>query len=402
MRSADYYDRILPNAELLADELAEVLWELDRPDKTVLLGLRGIRRAGIGIGPMGFKEHDPGSEPRSQIDARFSAAKGSDFVREMEDEMPHHIYLWRATGPAMDFTSAGTDMTAMPDEEKKHTPFLEKHFVKKLLPRPAVAFMQSIRKKRGLTGAFSAAIGKSPLSEARTSKQEAADTMLLAVAKLLLQETQTNQIALLNNQARSYSGRQDYTRLSEALMNAQEPVRCGAMNLTGSLRPRAYAVLFADCIAGNIDEQALERDLKQEPDSLKHENIFVRHYIQPILNDIATLHAQDIRGHFVDIADPMEDMFPFFQGQGGDGRIVFHFEGREVMIPRASAMRDAYISLRSNLQRSLHDELTKMDWTYSTYVTDQPLATGLASVLGLPGEETSLQEPRPEPPKPQP
>jgi hypothetical protein len=221
------------------------------------------------------------------------------------------------------------------------------------------------------------------------SKQDAADILLMATARLLLSETQANQVMLLNGSGTAYSSRQQVDGLATELYQFQEPSQLGSeeSDETRHLRRNAKVFLFSDCIHNNVDEAALQADLDAEKDPEKHPEILARHYTASLINDMERMQMHDVRGHLVHIFDPLEWDFPVGKDGLPDGRLRLEWEGNENELSRAREMRLGYLKRVHAIQKALHTALESMDWGYSMYVTDQPLIAGLTPLIGVINDE---------------
>ncbi len=95
------------SAAALAAGLPALLIAAQRIAATVLQGMHGRRRVGLGESFWQFRAYQPG-DTVTRIDWRQSAKSDRLFIRETEWEAAHTILLWRDTSASMDYHSAGT------------------------------------------------------------------------------------------------------------------------------------------------------------------------------------------------------------------------------------------------------------------------------------------------------
>jgi len=91
-------------AASLAERLPPLLVAADRVAMTVVQGVHGRRRVGIGETFWQFRPYQQG-EPTSQIDWRQSARSDQLFHRDQEWEAAESVWLWADGSASMDYTS---------------------------------------------------------------------------------------------------------------------------------------------------------------------------------------------------------------------------------------------------------------------------------------------------------
>ncbi|OUS16515.1 hypothetical protein A9Q97_02265, partial [Rhodospirillales bacterium 47_12_T64] len=107
------------HAEKLASTLPPLQIEAERVASTVFQGVHGRRHAGQGDEFWQYRRYSLGDSPRS-IDWRRSAKseKTGDnsgvFIRQKERESAQSLWIWTGSGPGMDWSSQGANIT------KKH------------------------------------------------------------------------------------------------------------------------------------------------------------------------------------------------------------------------------------------------------------------------------------------
>jgi uncharacterized protein (DUF58 family) len=94
-------------AELLADRLPPLLVAAERVAMTVVQGVHGRRRAGIGETFWQFRPYQQG-EPTTSIDWRQSARSDQLFLRDQEWEAAESVWLWADGSASMDYRSDET------------------------------------------------------------------------------------------------------------------------------------------------------------------------------------------------------------------------------------------------------------------------------------------------------
>src|SRR4030081_610029 len=91
-------------ARALAEPLPRLILEARRIAATVIHGLHGRKRAGPGENFWQYRRFMSG-EPARQVDWRRSARDGILYVRELEWEASHTVWIWPDRSPSMSFTS---------------------------------------------------------------------------------------------------------------------------------------------------------------------------------------------------------------------------------------------------------------------------------------------------------
>src|SRR6476659_6565049 len=91
-------------ARKLADAMPRLILEALRVASTVIHGLHGRRRAGPGENFWQYRRFVSG-EPAARVDWRRSARDDHLYVRELEWEAAHTIWIWPDRSPSMLFAS---------------------------------------------------------------------------------------------------------------------------------------------------------------------------------------------------------------------------------------------------------------------------------------------------------
>src|SRR6202051_4760657 len=96
--------RALGQARTLAASMPRLILEARRVAATVIHGLHGRRRAGPGENFWQYRRFISG-EPASRVDWRRSARDDHLYVRELEWEAAHTVWIWPDRSPSMNFAS---------------------------------------------------------------------------------------------------------------------------------------------------------------------------------------------------------------------------------------------------------------------------------------------------------
>ncbi len=92
------------DAEALAAPLPPLLIEAERVAATIVMGVHGRRRPGVGESFWEYRHHRR-EDGAARVDWRRSARSDSLFVRENEWEAAQSLYLWREASAGMDYAS---------------------------------------------------------------------------------------------------------------------------------------------------------------------------------------------------------------------------------------------------------------------------------------------------------
>jgi uncharacterized protein (DUF58 family) len=96
--------RATGTARTVAETLPRLILEARRIAATVIHGLHGRKRAGPGENFWQYRRFMSG-EPARRVDWRRSARDGILYVRELEWEAAHTVWIWPDRSPSMTFTS---------------------------------------------------------------------------------------------------------------------------------------------------------------------------------------------------------------------------------------------------------------------------------------------------------
>lgn len=182
---------------------------------------------------------------------------------------------------------------------------------------------------------------------ATETKRHRADLLLLALAILLTAAGE--RAALLDGEALPATGRASAERLALELDRGGE--QPDAAPPIGSRVPRhGELVLFSDFLAPLTESARV-----------------VEHYA-----------GRGVHGHLVQVLDPAEETLPY------DGRVRFAgFRGeREVLIPRVTAVREAYQERFAAQADGLAALARTAGWSYAAHRSDAPPQAALLTLWG--------------------
>jgi uncharacterized protein (DUF58 family) len=110
LRQGERWNPAREQAEQLASTLPPLLVAAEQLASTIVLGVHGRRKAGMGESFWQFRRYSI-EDPSTAIDWRQSAKSQHLFVREREWEAAESIWFWRDASPGMRFSSATTHPT---------------------------------------------------------------------------------------------------------------------------------------------------------------------------------------------------------------------------------------------------------------------------------------------------
>ncbi len=183
------------DAERAAGGLPPLVVEAERVAATVIQGVHGRRRTGIGETFWQYRTYEPG-DPLRMIDWRQTAKPSRIYIRELEWAAAQTVWLWRDPSPSMVYRS-----------DKK-------------VPE----------------------------------KRDRADVLLLALASLLVRGGE--RIALLRDDARPGAGKVALERIALSLLSEIEPEEGRSLPAIPAFRPlprHAHLVLIGDFL-GPVEE----------------------------------------------------------------------------------------------------------------------------------------------------
>jgi uncharacterized protein (DUF58 family) len=109
-RKGERWNPAREQAELLASTLPPLLVAAEQLASTIVLGVHGRRKAGMGESFWQFRRYSI-EDPSTAIDWRQSAKSQHLFVREREWEAAESVWFWRDGSPGMRFSSATSHPT---------------------------------------------------------------------------------------------------------------------------------------------------------------------------------------------------------------------------------------------------------------------------------------------------
>lgn len=96
--------RLRGDAERAAGSLPPLLVEAERVAATVIQGVHGRRRTGVGETFWQYRQYEPG-DPLRMIDWRQTAKSSRVYIRELEWAAAQTVWLWRDMSPSMVYRS---------------------------------------------------------------------------------------------------------------------------------------------------------------------------------------------------------------------------------------------------------------------------------------------------------
>ncbi|MFT8243750.1 DUF58 domain-containing protein [Roseomonas sp. BN140053] len=173
----------------------------------------------------------------------------------------------------------------------------------------------------------------------RGTKRARADLLLLALAALLLRGGER---VRLFGHGRAHAGRGALAPLADALNRAAGPPA------EPRLPRHARAVLFGDFLAP----------------------------LEEIRREVATLAAQGVRGHLVQVLDPAEETLPF------NGRVRFEplAGGEAALVPRVEGVRALYAERLAAHRDGLAAVASAAGWRLLCHRTDHPPQSALLAL----------------------
>jgi uncharacterized protein (DUF58 family) len=277
---------VLARSRARAALLPDLLVEARRIANIITPGWHGRKRRGIGEEFWQYRPYAEG-ETVARIDWRRSARDEHVYVRDLEWQAAHTVWLWADPSPSMLFQSRG----------------------------------------------------------ATISKESRALVIVLALAELL-----------------SRSGE----RIAYPGVFAPTASRLGAERLAASLYGEAALDHHPELThVGPASDLVIVSDFLDEPDAIEAR--------------YAPLAARGTRVHFVEVADPIEESFPY------TGRTEFldPESGMKLTAGRAETIaaeyRDLYLSRRSELSRFA----VARGWSYTVSRTDALASAALVRLFGL-------------------
>jgi uncharacterized protein (DUF58 family) len=189
---------------------------------------------------------------------------------------------------------------------------------------------------------------------ARTSKRDRAILLSLALGGLLVRGGE--RIGILGSGAAASAGRTAVRRAAELMVHGA----AGGTSLPppAALNRFSNVVLFSDFL---------------EP-------------VEEISHALAAIAARDVRGHLVQVLDPIEESFPFagrteFESLGGTLRLI---------VGRAEQLRQGYRHRLAEHREQLQEIARRLEWTFTCHHTDRPPQSILLTLHGLLAGEPAI------------
>ncbi len=170
----------------------------------------------------------------------------------------------------------------------------------------------------------------------RPEKAERANLLLLALASLLVRGGE--HVALLGSGLPPSGGRGAMNRL--AALIEDKAASTASVPSVEPLPRYARVAIFSDFLSP----------------------------LEEIRRAVEGLAGHGLRGHLVQVMDPIEEALPF------DGRVQFQGLEQEgdIIIGRVEAIRSDYQALLAHLREALRDMTRAVGWTFAVHRTDQP------------------------------
>ena len=111
-RRGDHWNPVREEAERIASALPPLLVAAEQMASTIVLGVHGRRKAGMGESFWQFRRYAD-VDPASAIDWRQSAKSQHVYVREREWEAAESVWFWRDGSEGMRFSSAKEQTTKL-------------------------------------------------------------------------------------------------------------------------------------------------------------------------------------------------------------------------------------------------------------------------------------------------
>ncbi|MCU0830272.1 MAG: DUF58 domain-containing protein [Rhizobiaceae bacterium] len=277
---------VLARSRARAALLPDLLVEARRIANIITPGWHGRRRRGIGEEFWQYRPYAPG-ETVARIDWRRSARDEHIYVRDLEWQAAHTVWLWADPSPSMLFQSRG----------------------------------------------------------ATISKESRALVIVLALAELL-----------------SRSGE----RIAYPGAFAPTASRLGAERLAASLYGETALADQPDLShVGGASDLVIVSDFLDEPEAIEAR--------------FAPLAARGTRVHFVEVADPVEESFPY----AGRTEFLDPETGEKLTAGRAETIAAEYRALYLARREALSRFAQTRGWTHTVTHTDALASAALVRLFGL-------------------
>lgn len=189
---------------------------------------------------------------------------------------------------------------------------------------------------------------------AQTTKRDRAMLLSLALGSLLVRGGE--RIGVLGSGAAATAGRAAVRRAAELILHRAADA--------ASLPPRAAPSRFSNVV--------LFSDFLEPVEEVSHA--------------LAGIAARDVRGHLVQVLDPIEESFPFagrteFEGLEGSLRLI---------VGRAEQLRPGYRNRLAEHRERLQEIARRLEWTFTCHHTDRPPQSILLALHGLLAGEPTI------------
>ncbi|MEM7619635.1 MAG: DUF58 domain-containing protein [Pseudomonadota bacterium] len=159
--------------------------------------------------------------------------------------------------------------------------------------------------------------------------------------------------------------------LSELLIKAGE--RVGLLGLSTPMIAQNAPQRMAEILINACQQNRMPANLPPENVNISasSECILLSDCLEPVdtfIDRCTRIAALGVRGHIVQILDPVEETFPY------EGRIEFHSTGgaERVLFHKAQNVKQAYQKSLADHKAELQMSLKALGWTYCIHHTDRP------------------------------
>ncbi len=116
--------------------------------------------------------------------------------------------------------------------------------------------------------------------------------------------------------------------------------------------------------------------------------VLISDFLDPaeaVIEKLAPIAKRGIRGHVLEICDPVEEAFPY----RGRTQFIDPESGSKITAGRAETLHDDYRRTYLARRESISENLRRLGWNFITHHTDQPASTALVALhthlSGVPG-----------------
>lgn len=107
--------------------------------------------------------------------------------------------------------------------------------------------------------------------------------------------------------------------------------------------------------------------------------VLISDFLDPadeVLEKLAPIANRGIRGHVLEICDPVEEVFPY----RGRTEFIDPEDGGKLTAGRAETLNEDYRRVYLARRENLAESLRRMGWNFITHHTDQPASTALVAL----------------------